>query len=135
MLDAFDGQTIGEDLDQTLELLQELERNTPEELRKQRMHVRRQIAAAVVIRPADSSRRTAWEMSASTVDLSEGGCQIVSPDPCGVGDVYFLEFNEPGLELPQVFARCLRCRLIREDSFEVGFCFFTPIVLPNQLLA
>lgn len=134
MLNAFSEQTASEDLDQTLELLQELERNQPEELRKQRMHVRRQITAALVVRPANSSQRANWELDASTVDLSEGGCQIVSPNPCGVGDVYFLDFCEPGVELPKVFARCLRCRLIREDRFEVGFCFFTPIVLPNELL-
>lgn len=134
MLERFDDQTISEDLDQTLQLLQELERNKPEELRKQRMHVRRQVTASVVIRHANSSARADWELHGSTVDLSEGGCQIVAANACHVGDVYFLDFDEVTLDLPKVFARCLRCRLVREDSFEVGFCFFTPIVLPSQLL-
>lgn len=124
----------GTELDQTLQLLQELERNKPEELRSQRMHVRRQITAAVTIRPANSSCRLQTELHGSTVDLSEGGCQVVSPHPCGVGDVYFLQFDQKALDLPKVFARCLRCRLINEESFEAGFSFFTPIVFPTQLL-
>lgn len=124
----------GNELDQTLQLLQELERNKPEELRSQRMHVRRQIAAAVTIRPANSSSRLQAELHGSTVDLSEGGCQVVSPRPCNVGDVYFLEFDQKALDLPKVFARCLRCRLVNEESFEAGFSFFTSLVLPKQLL-
>lgn len=124
----------GSELDQTLQLLQELERNKPDELRSQRMHVRRQIAAPVTIRPANSSSRYQAAVNGTTVDLSEGGCQIVSPHPCGVGDVYFLDFDQKELDLPKVFARCLRCRLVNEESFETGFCFFTKIVLPKQLL-
>ena len=35
------------------------------------------------------------------------------------------------LDLPIVFGRCLRCKLIREDAFEAGFSFFTPIHLED----
>lgn len=134
MFENLGDSLAGNELDQTLQLLQELERNKPDELRSQRMHVRRQIAAPVTIRPANSSCRAQNEVHGSTVDLSEGGCQIVSPQPCGVGDVYFLDFDQNTLDLPKVFARCLRCRLINEESFEVGFSFFKPIALPRQLL-
>ena len=133
MFEALEDPLVSSELDQTLQLLQELERNKPEELRKQRMHARHQIAAGLVIRYANSSDRERWELLGTTVDLSESGCQVACAQPLGVGDVYFLEFDRKALDVPGVFARCLRCRLIREDSFEVGFCFFTPVVLPRQL--
>ena len=49
--------------------------------------------------------------------------------PVTVGDVYRLQFDKASIDLPLVFARCLRCRLVREDAFEAGFTFFTPISL------
>jgi c-di-GMP-binding flagellar brake protein YcgR len=134
MLDKIEEVCEGQEFDQVLQLLQELELNTPQEVRKQRAHARRQIALEVVVRPGSSSLRGQSEIRGTTADISEGGCQAVLPAPCGVGDVFFLEFDRQALDLPQVFARCLRCRLVREDAFETGFCFFTPITLPVELL-
>jgi len=125
----FEDICTGKGLDDALQLLQELEVNKPDEVRGQRAHTRRRVAIEVVLRPANSSDRAKSESRGTTADISEGGCQLVLPDPCGVGDVYLLEFDRGSLEVPQVFARCLRCRLIRENSFEAGFSFFTPIVL------
>ena len=53
------------------------------------------------------------------------------PIPAMVGDIYRLTFDKELLDVPTIFARCLRCRLIREDSFEAGFAFFTKIKLPQ----
>ena len=41
--------------------------------------------------------------------------------------MYRLEFSEEALEIPLVFARCVRCSLVREDTFEAGFAFFSPV--------
>jgi hypothetical protein len=54
------------------------------------------------------------------------------PLPLLVGDVYRLQFERNTLDLPLTFARCVRCRLVREDAFEVGFAFFSAICLPEE---
>ena len=51
------------------------------------------------------------------------------PIPISVGDVYRLRFDKKVLDLPIVYARCLRCIYLREDAFEVAFQFFTSITL------
>ena len=52
--------------------------------------------------------------------------------PVLVGDVYQLHFAKGELDLPILYARCLRCRLVREDAFEAGFAFFEKIVLATD---
>ena len=68
-----------------------------------------------------------------TGDISEGGCSAVFPIPTRVGDVYRLQFERKQLDLPLTFARCVRCRLIREDAYEAGFAFFSAICLPENV--
>ena len=50
-------------------------------------------------------------------------------DPLRVGDMYRLSFDRSMLNLEPLIARCVRCRLVREDSFEAGFSFFQPVDL------
>ena len=50
-----------------------------------------------------------------------------------VGDVYRLEFDREQLDLPLTFVRCVRCSLLEEERFEVGFRFFTLIALPRNV--
>ena len=54
---------------------------------------------------------------------------ILFSDPLLVGDIYRLSFERSTIPLEPMFARCLRCRLVREDAFEAGFSFFNPIDL------
>jgi hypothetical protein len=75
-------------------------------------------------------------------DVSEGGCCVLFPVPLNVGDVYLLTFDRKTINVSPALARCMRCRLMREDAYECGFSFFTPLDLsdfhrqdkPNGLL-
>ncbi len=115
------------------ELLQELGRNTTDEVRRQRAHFRVSIKAALWLQPANASDVLKFKVKGVTGDISEGGCSTLFPIPALVGDIYRLTFDKDMIDLPLTFARCLRCRLIKEDAFEVGFLFFRPICLPSNL--
>jgi len=121
--------------DEAFAVLEELGRNTPEEIRRHRAHFRLAIKAAVVLQPGNASELMSMKVKGVTGDVSEGGCSTLFPIPARVGDVYRLAFDRSALNLPLTFARCVRCRLVREDAFEVGFAFFTPISLPEQVSA
>lgn len=115
------------------ELLSELERNTPEEVRQQRSHFRISLKAKVILEPGSSSEMLKLRLQGVTGDISEGGCCALFPMPVHVGDVYRLTFDRSVFDQPLMFVRCVRCRLLREDAFEAGFQFFAPIQLPANL--
>ncbi len=119
------------DSDEAFDLLQDLGRNTPEEIRRQRSHFRLAIKAAVVLQSGNASDILAMKVKGTTGDVSEGGLSALFPIPPRVGDIYRLQFDRSTLDLPLTFARCVRCRVVREDAFEAGFCFFSPITLPE----
>lgn len=121
--------------DEAFGLLRDLERNTPDEIRRQRAHFRLSIKAGVIVQPANASQITTLKLKGVTGDVSEGGCSALFALPLAVGDVYRLSFERKTLDLPLTFARCLRCRLIREDAFEAGFAFFSPISLPEGAMS
>ena len=103
-------------------------------MRKQRLHARITVKVGITLQPGNVSDRMKLKMQGVTSDVSQGGCMALFPLPCRVGDVYQLSFDKTTLDVPVTFARCVRCRLIREDAFEAGFSFFRPISLPGQLL-
>ena len=111
------------------DLLRELEQQTSEAIRRQRSTERHEVQCGVRVRPGNASQAGEPVLEGVTGDVSPGGCRIMTSLPLRVGDVYKLEFAKGELDLPIVFARCLRCRLVREDAFESGFAFFTPIKL------
>jgi c-di-GMP-binding flagellar brake protein YcgR len=117
--------------DEAFEMLQELERSTSDEIRRQRAHFRLAIKTGVVLQPGNASERLSLKLKGVTGDVSEGGCSALFPMPVKVGDVFRLEFDRQALDLPLTFARCVRCRLVREDAFESGFTFFSTIALPE----
>jgi hypothetical protein len=123
--------TSRQDLDP--ELLQSLERQKGDEVSKARMHARVDAKLKVVVRPGNSSEALRFKLQGITADLSRGGCRLILPLPVAVGDVFRIEFESSEHRIPLVFARCLRCRLVREDAFESGFSFFSPIELPASL--
>lgn len=114
-------------------LLQEMESNTSDELRRQRTHFRIAIKAAVILRAGNSRELVSFKLKGVTGDISEGGCSALFPLPIHVGDIFRLEFDRAAIQLPLIFARCVRCRLVREDAFEAGFAFFNAISLPEHL--
>lgn len=118
---------------QAFDLFQELEKNTPDEIRSQRGHFRIAVKAAVTMRAANTSDLLAFKVKGVTGDISESGCGLLLPIPGRVGDIYRLEFERSKIDLPMIFARCVRARLVREGAFEGGFRFFAPISLPRTL--
>lgn len=114
-------------------LLQELEHNTPDEIRRQRTHFRIAIKAKVILEPGSASELLKFRVQGVTGDISEGGCRALFPAPVHVGDVYRLSFDREMFDQPLTFARCVRCRLLREDAYEAGFQFFASIRLPDNV--
>ncbi len=115
--------------EEVLESLADLERNTSEAIIKSRGNTRLRIKTKVIAQPGNSGDRRKIKMQGITGDISASGCQILFPVPTRVGDIYWLTFDKTELKLDSMFARCLRCRLIREDAYEAGFKFFEPVDL------
>lgn len=116
-------------------LLQELEKNTSDELRRQRATFRLALKAAIVVQPGNASELLNLKLRGTTGDISEGGLSAMFSLPVRVGDIYRLQVDPKALNLPLLFARCVRCRLIREDAYESGFAFFDAITLPESAMA
>jgi hypothetical protein len=119
--------------EQHFELLQDLEKQTSEEIRKQRACERIAVKAKVILQSGNSSELLSYKLQGVTGDVSEGGCRAMFPIPIKVGDVYRLRFQLESLDTHLVFARCKRCQLIREDAYEAGFSFFNPIKIPQTV--
>ncbi|TWT41281.1 PilZ domain protein [Phycisphaerae bacterium RAS1] len=119
------------DHDRAFDMLKELEQNTPDEIRRQRAHFRITVKAKVTLQSGNASQVLDFKVQGVTGDVSEGGCRILCPIPMHVGDIYRLEFDRKTLNIPLTFARCVRCHLLREDAYEVGFAFFMPLSLPE----
>ena len=115
-------------------LLQELNGNTTEEIRRQRAHFRIDIKAGVTLQPGNASELLSFKVQGVTGDISEGGLNALFPMPARVGDVYRLHFDRTSLAVPMTFAQCVRCRLVKEDAYESGFRFFAPISLPDTIV-
>ncbi len=117
----------------SLDLLLELEQNTPDAVQQQRSHTRITVRCRITCQPGNASERRALKVQGVSGDVSSGGCLILLPTPLQVGDIYWLTFDRKVIDLPPAFARCLRCRLVREDAFEAGFTFLTPVTLPGSV--
>lgn len=125
-------EKVGLDLDGLNEqLLDDLGRQSLDEIQKLRADARVELKIAVTLRPGNSSARHDWSSEGYTKDISRGGCRAILADPPCVGDVFRLSFQDTELGLPMVFARCLRVRLVREDVFDCGFRFFSSLALPK----
>lgn len=118
---------------EALASISELEHNTASQIQQQREHDRIQTRCKVLVRPGNSSGRSAKTVHAISGDISAGGCLLLAPCTLLVGDVYWLTFDANAVSIDPVFARCVRCRLVREDAFEAGFRFFNEIVLPESM--
>jgi hypothetical protein len=137
-MDLFDELGVagdGASKEQAVDLLRELERNTSDDVRRKRTHFRMEVKAGVILQPGSVSDRMKLKMLGTVGDLSQGGCRALFPLPVGVGDVFRLEFDVRQLDIPVTFVQCVRCRMLRDDAYEVGFRFFAPIAFPENLHA
>lgn len=113
------------------QLIRELERQSAAEIKKLRAYERKETKVRVDLWPGNSSSQAELHLSGKTNDISEGGCSAVFDAAVLPGDIFRLAFDPKALSLPLVFARVMRCRMLSEDAFEVGFRFFTPVKLPK----
>jgi len=132
VFEDFDISTESVSGEEAFEMLQELERNRSDEIRRQRVHFRLAVKAGVILQPGNASDLLKFKVKGVTGDVSQGGCSALFPIPIHVGDIYRMQFDRKMLDLPLTFVRCVRCRLVREDSFEAGFTFFSPITIPEK---
>jgi hypothetical protein len=116
-----------------LEALGELAENTSDAIVRQRASQRLEIRTKVVIAPGNSGERHRFAVEGLTGDLSTGGCKVLVGRPMAVGDIYWLVFSDDHLAIGSLLARCLRCALVREDTFEAGFRFFHEVDLASAV--
>jgi hypothetical protein len=107
--------------------LAQLEQNKESSESFRRRHDRVTTRAKVSIQPGSSSERYRLKIHGVTTDISRGGCRVLFSAPVGVGDVYWMVFDQEAIDVDPVFVRCVRCRLVREDTFDTGFSFFTKV--------
>lgn len=87
----------------------------------------------VILRPASTSARDSEEISGSCRNVSQSGCGLVARRAPRVGDVYRFETPDHSSHpLDGINARCVRCHLLDENSFDAGFAFFAPLVIATS---
>jgi len=120
-------------LSDSLEAFNDLERCTDRSIMAQRSSERIEIRVKAIVRPANLSSRHQFSVESVTADISSGGCMVLASRAVLPGDLYHLTFYEDLRNVNPLLARCMRCRMIQDDAFEVGFRFLQNIPL-NELI-
>ena len=118
-------------MSEAMDALSELEKNTSQAITALRSSQRVDIRTKVWIQPGNSSLRSTFVMEGLTADISNGGCMILTPRPLMVGDIFWMRFSDDEICINPLLVRCLRCRLVREDAFEIGIRFLSNIDLTH----
>lgn len=116
---------------QTDALIDELAKSSNDAIKQLRNHTRLSVRAKVYVEAASLSQRNGVRLQGVTGDISAGGTQILLARPLGIGDLYQISFDRTELDIPPVFAICLRGRMVRPDAYEAGLRFLEPVTLPN----
>ncbi|MCA8961445.1 MAG: PilZ domain-containing protein [Planctomycetes bacterium] len=117
-----------------LDLLEELESQKQSNVQRMRLHERLTIRTKVILQPANTTDAMRMKIQGLTCDLSLTGCRAVFPVGVMPGDVYRLIIELEDREIPLVFGRCLRCRMINDSAFEAAFSFFNRIEVDEERL-
>ena len=111
-----------------LSAIEDLAKNTKENVESQRRgNDRMKLNAPAELVPGNVSGRDGRTYTGNCRDISNRGCRLVLTQPLIVGDIYLLEVESEELDLDPSFSRCVRCHMIREDAFEVGMNFLSPV--------
>ncbi len=113
--------------------LRDLEQSTSEAIIAQRSSERIDIRTEVTIKPGNASERHRFSIHGMTGDISNGGMLVLLSQPLLAGDIYWVDFPDPQIRIDSLLARCLRCRMIQEETFEAGFRFLHDIDLKQAL--
>jgi hypothetical protein len=121
---------LNPDVELDLDLLQKIENLALEQVCKLRMHER--VEARVPVR-LDAANRddSVPSVKGVTQDLSPGGCRAIMRAAPHVGDIFRLEIELEKDAGQTLYARCLRCALLRDDAFDVAFQFLSELALPE----
>lgn len=117
----------------SLEAFNELEKCTDRAILAQRSSERLDIRTKLMIKPGNPSERHRLAIEAVTADLSNGGCMTLTSRAILPGDLYWLVFVGDDVRIGSLIARCMRCRMVQEEAFEVGFRFLQDIPLKDLL--
>ena len=116
-----------------VEALSSIQSNNADAIATQRKHRRFDIRLKVVVFPANTIDRAELKWMGECHDISRGGCRVLVQRPMELGSVYWIQFEPHSkVTLDPVFARCVRGHLLRENAFELGMSFLTPIELPES---
>lgn len=111
-------------------LIDELALSSSDAVKKLRGQARQSLRVKVFVEPASMSARNGIRFQGITGDISTGGTQILLARPLAIGDVYQISFEREELDIPPVYALCLRGRVVRPDAYEAGLRFLEQITLP-----
>jgi c-di-GMP-binding flagellar brake protein YcgR len=109
------------------DLIAELATNTRAEVESRRTHARFTVALPIAAAPGNFSDRQRSSITGTSVDLSQGGCLVLFEQAVQVGDIYLLDLAGERSGLPQVYARCVRARMVHDGAMEAGFSFFSQL--------
>ncbi len=118
-------------LTDALAALGDLEANNSQAILKQRSSERMVIRTRVRLQPGNSSQRHTDAIDGLTGDISNGGTLVLLPRPVLAGDTFWVTFSNEHVSIGSLLARCTRCRMVREDTFEIGLRFFHDIDLAS----
>ena len=120
-------------LSDSLEAFNELEKCTDRAILAQRSSERIEIRSKLMFRPCNPSQRHTFAVEAVTADISNGGCMVLASRAILPGDIYHITFYDELESVGPLLARCMRCRMVQEDAFEVGLRFLQDISLKDLL--
>jgi hypothetical protein len=131
----FDFDIGGETIEaaDSIAALAQLEQNKESSEGYRRTHERTTTRVKISIQPGSSSQRHRLKVHGVTADISRGGCRALFSAPVAVGDVFWMVFDQEAINIDPVFARCVRCAMVREDTFDTGFSFFTEVDIAAAL--
>lgn len=118
--------------DESMKLLEELELSNPEQVSEKRIHKSFKLKSRCWVRPGNLSQRDDLNLEGSTEELSGNDLLAVFSRPLAVGDLYHVTFDSEVLSLSPMVVQCRRCRMVREDAFEVCLEFFQTVDLSEN---
>lgn len=122
------------DVDQAdglLSAINDLAANTQDEVQARRFANRLELNCATKLVPGNVSSRDGTEFDGKCRDVSDNGCRLVLSRPLIVGDIYLIEIDSPTFRGDLVFGRCVRCHMLREDTFDCGLNFLSPVSIES----
>ncbi len=126
------GDKFKDQEEESLKLLEELALNHVDNVKERRIHGRFKLKASCWISPGNLSQRAEFSYEGSTRDLSAGGLVAVLPGSLAVGDIYHISFDRQVLDVAPMTARCVKCRMLDEDNFEIALAFYETVEFPGS---